>query len=221
VFSEGWGNTGSSEVAPRDLEEEGLFLGRLVTELVPDAAEAWGLLALMIYVNARRGARRDDNGEYVPLSEQDPVCWDWSMIAEAEARLLSARELGPMGRYQLEAAVQSAHIHRRRTGIANWEAVVQLYDALVSLTGSPIVAVNRALALAEIRGPLAALEAMDAIDDARLTEYQPYWAARADLLARANQPAEASHAYDLAIGLERDPAVRSFLQKRRRATDPK
>jgi RNA polymerase sigma-70 factor (ECF subfamily) len=220
VFSEGWGNTGSSEVVRRDLEEEALFLGRLVTELVPESAESWGLLALMLYVDARRGARRNDGGEYVPLSEQNPARWDSSMIAEAEARLSSARTLGPMGRYQLEAALQSAHIHRRRTGIPNWEAVVQLYDALLGLTGSPIVAVNRAVALAEVQGSLAGLESMDEIRDPRLTEYQPYWAARAELLARANQPTEARRAYDLAIGLERDPAVRAFLHKRRHATDP-
>jgi predicted RNA polymerase sigma factor len=219
VFTEGWAQSGGAELAQRDLEEEALFLGRLVTELVPDAAEGLGLLALMLYVDARRGARRDDGGEYVSLSEQDPARWDSSMIEEAEACLLRARRAGPMGRYQLEAALQSAHVHRRRTGTRNWEAVAQLYDALFDLTGSPIVALNRALATAELRGPVAGLEAIEQIADERLTEYQPYWAARAELLARANRHAEALRAYDLAIGLERDPAVRRFLQQRRRAAD--
>lgn len=97
--------------------------------------------------------------------------------------------------------------------------MAQLYDALFDLTGSPIVALNRALATAELHGPVAALETIEQIADERLTEYQPYWAARAELLARANRHAEALHAYDLAIGLERDPAVRCFLQQRRRAAD--
>ncbi len=219
VFTEGWAQSGGAELAQRNLEEEALFLGRLVPELVPDAAEALGLLALMLYVDARRRERRDDGGEYVPLSEQDPARWDSSMIEEAEECLLRARRAGPMGRYQLEAALQSAHVHRRRTGTPNWEAVVQLYDALFDLTGSPIVALNRALATAELRGPAAALEAIDRIADARLTEYQPYWAARAELLVRASRHAEALYAYDLAIGLERDPALRRFLQQRRRTAD--
>jgi RNA polymerase sigma-70 factor (ECF subfamily) len=215
AFSEGWAQSGGSEVMQRDLEEEALFLGRLATELVPDAAEASGLLALMLHVDARRGARRDQSGEYVPLSEQDPARWDSPMIEEAEACLVRAHGLGPTGRFQLEAALQSAHIHRRRTGASNWEAVMRLYDALFSLTGSPIVALNRALVLAELQGPLAALEAIDQIADARLTEYQPYWAARAELLARTHRPDDARRAYDLAIGLAKDPAVRRFLQKRR------
>jgi RNA polymerase sigma-70 factor (ECF subfamily) len=217
VFSEGWAASGGSDVVRRDLAEEALFLGRLVTELLPDAAEAFGLLALMFYVEARRTARRDDRGEYVPLTEQDPACWDSAMIREAEALLLRGRELRSIGRYQLEAALQSAHVHRRRTGTPNWEAVLQLYDALLALTGSPVVAVNRALVIAELRGAAAGLEVMEAIADARLTEYQPYWAARAELLAKTNRRAEARHAYDVAVGLERDPAVRRFLQKRQGA----
>jgi RNA polymerase sigma-70 factor (ECF subfamily) len=217
VFSEGWADFDGSDVVRRDLAEEALFLGTLVTELVPEAAEAFGLLALMLYVEARRSARRDESGEYVPLTEQDPARWDSPMIEEAEARLLRARELGPIGRYQFEAALQSAHVFRCRTGTPNWEAVMQLYDALFALTGSPIVAVNRALVIAELRGARAGLEAIEQIADTRLTEYQPYWAARAELLANTNRHTEARHAYDVAIGLERDPAVRRFLQKRRRA----
>ncbi|MEA2750161.1 MAG: hypothetical protein QOI41_4304, partial [Myxococcales bacterium] len=219
IFAEGWADYDGSDVVRRDLAEEALFLGTLVTELVPEAAEAFGLLALMLYVEARRGARRDQSGAYVPLTEQDPVRWDSSMIEEAEARLLRARGLGPIGRYQFEAALQSAHVFRCRTGTPNWQAVMQLYDALFVLTGSPVVAVNRALVIAELGGAQAGLEAIEQIADARLAEYQPYWAARAALLARADRRAEARHAYDVAIGLERDPAVRRFLQERRRAVD--
>jgi RNA polymerase sigma-70 factor (ECF subfamily) len=140
------------------------------------------------------------------------------MIEEAEALLRRAGALGSIGRYQLESALQSAHVYRRRTGYANWAAVVQLYDALSALTGSPVVAINRALAVAELQGTSAALEAMpDLADDSRLTDYQPYWAARAELLAKTGAHAEARRAYEIAIGQERDPAVRRFLQHRQSA----
>jgi RNA polymerase sigma-70 factor (ECF subfamily) len=140
------------------------------------------------------------------------------MIEEAERLLRRASALGSVGRYQLEGALQSAHIHRCRSGQPNWPEVVQLYDALLALAGSPVVAVNRALAIAEMRDARAGLEAMSRIgDDSRLAEYQPYWAARAELLARTGAHNEARSAYDVAIGLERDPAVRLFLQTRQAA----
>ena len=138
------------------------------------------------------------------------------MIDEAEALLVRAFAFGVTGRYQLEAAVQSAHVYRCRTGHANWEAVLQIYDALFSITGSPVVAINRALALAELYDAHAGLEAMpDHRGDGRLVEYQPYWAAKAELLSKAGAQEEAGQAYEIAIGLERDPAVRRFLERRR------
>ena len=215
AFAEGWSDPDGTDVARRDLAEEALFLGRLVTELLPDAPEALGLLALMLHAQARRGARRSSGGDYVPLAQQDPALWDARMIDEAEALLLRASELNSIGRYQLEGALQSAHVDRRRSGRANWPAVVRLYDALLALTGSPVVAINRALAIAEVDGPAAALALIDdlAADD-RLCQYQPYWAARAQLLAKTGAPAEAHNAYEVAIGLERDPAVRRYLQQR-------
>jgi RNA polymerase sigma-70 factor (ECF subfamily) len=143
------------------------------------------------------------------------------MIGEAEALIRRASALGAVGRYQLEAALQSAHVYRCRTGHANWVDVVQLYDALFALTSSPVVALNRALAIAELHGAAAALDAMpDPKADARLSEYQPYWAARAELLAKTGAHDEAHHAYEIAIGLERDPAVRLFLQERQAALAP-
>jgi RNA polymerase sigma-70 factor (ECF subfamily) len=177
--------------------------------------EAEGLLALMLHAEARRAARRNVDGEYVPLAMQDPALWDLQMIDEAEALLLRASATGSIGRYQLEGALQSAHVYRRRTGHANWESVVQLYDALLALSGSPVVAINRSLAIAEIMGASVALRAMeDLANDERLTEYQPYWAARAELLAKLGAYDDARAAYEIAIGLERDPAVRRFLQRR-------
>lgn len=218
AFAEGWSDPGDVDVLRRDLTEEALFLASLVVELLPDEAEALGLLALMLYAESRRRARRNARGEYVPLAEQDTALWDAHMIDTAEALLQHAGTLGCIGRYQLESALQSAHVHRCRTGEADWEAVVQLYDALATLCDSPVVALNRALVVAEIHGDEVALQTIGQLAaDARLTEYQPYWAASAQLLAKTGAHPEARRAYDIAIGLERDPAVRRFLQRRQAA----
>ncbi len=214
TFAEGWTDPGGADVVRRDLTEEAFFLSRLVVELMPEP-EALGLLALMLHAEARRRARRSADGEYVPLAEQDPAVWDSQMIAEAEALLRHAVTQGAFGRYQLEGAIQSAHVDRRRTGCANWAAVVELYDALSALTGSPVVAINRALAIAELHGARAGLDLIQSMAaDARLACYQPYWAARAELEARTGAKSEARQAYEIAIGLERNPAVRRFLQRR-------
>lgn len=215
AFAEGWTDPAGTDAARRELAEEALFLARLAAELLPNEAEALGVLALVLYAESRRRARRDAFGEFVPLDAQDPLAWDIAMIDEAEALLRRACALGAIGRYQLEAALQSAHVARRRTGRADWPAVVELYYALFSLTRSPVVAINRALAIAQTQGTEAALAALpDASADERLGRYQPYWAARADLLARIGARAEAHDAYELAIGLERDDAIRRFLQER-------
>lgn len=218
AFAEAWSDAGGTDVARRDLAREALYLARLLGELAPDEPEVLGLLALMLHAEARRHARRNERGEYVPLAEQDPALWDAAMIAEAEALLVRASSMQVFGRYQLEGAIQSAHVHRRRSGRANWSDVLQLYGALSVLTASPVVAINRAVALAETDDAHTALRAMpQAAEDARLEVYQPYWAARAELLARTGANAEARDAYGIAIGLERDPAVRGFLQRRRAA----
>jgi RNA polymerase sigma-70 factor (ECF subfamily) len=178
--------------------------------------EALGLLALMLHAEARRRARLDAAGAYVPLERQDSARWDARMIGEAEALLRRASTFATPGRYQLEAALQSAHVHRRRSGENNWRTVLALYDLLLALTRSPVVAVNRALALAEVADAHAALVELDALrGNPRLAEYQPYWAARAELLAKTGAETDARQAYDVAIGLTRDPAVRDFLQQRR------
>ena len=218
AYAEGWSDPAGTDAARRDLTAEAVYLARLAAELQPGEPEALGLLALMLHTQARARARRGAQGEYVPLAEQDPEQWDEKMIEEAESVLVRAASLGRIGRYQIEAALQSAHAHRRRSGRNNWAQVLELYDALAEITGSPVVVVNRAVALAEARNAAAALAALDEIaDDARLAEYQPYWAARAELLARTGRREEAERAYEIAIGLERDPAVRGFLERRRRA----
>ena len=215
AFTEGWTDPGGVDAARRDLTQEAIFLARLVAGLLPKQAEALGLLALLLYADARRRARRSADGEFVPLAEQDTALWDGQQIGEAEALLRRAGALRSIGRFQLEAAVQSAHLDRRRTGRANWVDVVELYDGLFALAGSPVVAINRALAIAEVFGAQAGLDAMpEAGGDVRLAEYQPYWAARAELLSRSGAIAEARKAYEIAIGLERDAAVSRFLERR-------
>jgi len=218
AFTDGWTDAAGTDTERRELTQEALFLARLVADLLPEEPEALGLLALMLHAEARRDARRTIDGEFVPLAEQNSALWNERMIAEAEILLRRASTMGLLGRYQLEAALQSAHVYRFRTGHSNWKDVVRLYDALLALTSSPVVAINRALAIAELHGVQAALSSMpDLANDTRLAEYQPYWAARAELLARSKSTEKARRAYAMAIGLERDPAVRRFLQRRQSA----
>jgi RNA polymerase sigma-70 factor (ECF subfamily) len=215
AFAAGWSDPAGTEVRRRDLAAEAIWLGRLVVSLLPAAPEGLGLLALMLYAEARRGARRGVAGEYVPLADQDAATWDHAMIGEAEAVLRRAGGMGEVGRFQLEAAVQSAHVVRRQTGRADWPAIERLYRALVLLTESPVVTINLAIATAETSGTAAGLAVLDQVArDPRVAQYQPYWAARAGLLARAGLASAADEAYRQAIGLEPDPAVRAFLMRK-------
>ena len=215
AYAEGWSDPQGADARRRNLADEAIWLGRLIASLLPEEGEALGLLALMLHAHARREARRSAAGDYVPLGRLDPTRWDAPMIDEAEALLSRANRCEGFGRYRLEAAVQSAHAVRRIRAEADWPAIERLYDALCALTGSPVAMLNRAVALAESRGAAEGLAALDAlVDDPRLAEYQPYWAARADLLARSGACEAAAQAYRQAIGLERDPAVRQFLQQR-------
>ncbi len=213
AFTEGWADAAGASVRRRNLVDEGLWLARLLASLLPTEPEALGLLALMLYAQARRPARRDAAGDYVPLALQDARLWDGALLDEAEALLRLAGTLARPGRYQLEAAVQSAHVARRISHGTDWPAIVGLYDALWHITASPVVAINRAVALAESGDAAAGLAALDALTaEPRLRDYQPYWAARASLLARTGRLDEARDAYRLAIGLETDEAVRKYLQ---------
>jgi RNA polymerase sigma-70 factor, ECF subfamily len=222
AYAEGWSDAAGTDARRRNLAEEAIWLGGLVASLLPGEPETLGLLSLMLHAQARRKARRDDDGAYVPLDQQDPALWDERMIDEAESLLRRACALGGMGRFQLEAAVQSAHVVRRRTGQADWAAIERLYEALEALTASPVVGINRAIAMAQTQGPQAGLALLDRLaSDTRLAEYQPYWAARAGLLARVGAAGQADAAYERAIGLERDPGVRQFLQRQREALAPR
>ncbi|MBI3678323.1 MAG: RNA polymerase sigma factor [Proteobacteria bacterium] len=216
AYSEGWSDPAGADLRRRNLAEEAIWLGRLVVSLLPDEPEALGLIALMLHAEARREARRNALGDFVPLSEQDPSRWNTAMIEEAEQSLHRASTMHAIGRYQLEAAVQSAHAVRRLTGRTDWVAIERLYEALWNITQSPVVAINRAVAIAETMGATAGLSALDEfVTDSRLAGYQPYWATRAELLARAGNVSEADAAFERAIGLESDSAIRRFLQKRR------
>jgi RNA polymerase sigma-70 factor (ECF subfamily) len=218
AFSEGWTDPGGADAVRRDLAEEAIYLARLVSELLPNEPEALGLLALLLHAESRRKARRSLNGDFIPLAQQDPSLWNADQIEEAESLLHRASTLGVIGRFQLEAAIQSAHADRCRTGKPNWAFIIQLYDGLFALSQSPVVAINRAVAIAEIHGASAGLDVLSSLEaDSRLAQYQPYWAARAELLARTGAFAQARHAYEIAIGLERDEAVRRFLDARRSA----
>ena len=212
AYSKGWNDVGDAETP--EIADEAVWLGHLIVSLLPTEPEAKGMLALMLYAEARRPARRDTAGAYVPLEAQDTTLWDDSQIRMAEWLLREASKSGPTGRYQLEAAIQSAHIARRVTGQPNWPSIVNLYDHLLMLTRSPVVVLNRAVALAEVEGPRRALRGEFArlADDRRMLSYQPYWAARAALLARAGHASEAADAFTVAIGLTTDDAVRAYLQ---------
>lgn len=214
AYTKGWAEIGDT-TADR-LADEAIWLGRMVVSLLPDEPEAKGVLALMLYAEARRHARRDAGGHYVPLEAQDIELWNEKQVLGAEALLRAANAAGPTGRYQIEAAIQSAHVARRVTGQPNWPSIVALYDILLSLTASPVVVLNRSGALAETEGPHAALASLDAIaDDRRMVDYQPYWAARGHLAARAGRKEEAYDALTLAIGLSSDEAVRHYLADQR------
>jgi RNA polymerase sigma-70 factor (ECF subfamily) len=213
AYSKGWSEVGDAE-APA-LVEEAIWLGGLVVSLLPDEPEAKGMLALMLYAEARRSARRDATAAYVPFEQQDTTLWDLSQIAHAERLLGDASQSGPTGRYQYEAAIQSAHTARRLTGVATWPIVLKLYDHLLAITDSPVVVLNRAVALAEVVGADAALSGPMASlgDDKRMLAYQPYWAARGHLLARVGRAREAAEALTVAMGLTADEAVRAYLQR--------
>jgi predicted RNA polymerase sigma factor len=199
----------------RGLAEEAIWLARVLLQLMPGEAEIQGLLALMLHCEARRAARRDSDGRYVTLSEQDPKLWSLSLIEEAERHLAEASKHGRPGRFQLEAAIQSVHAERARSGRIEWKAIVQFYAQLIRIAPTIGPQAGYAAALAEANGAQHGLAVLDAIDQDSVSAYQPYWAVRAHLLERLERSAEASVAYDRAIGLAEDPAVREFLLQKR------
>ena len=212
AFGTGWNDADGAE-GVSDLAGEAIFLARLVTKLAPQEAEAWGLLSLMLHAEARRGARRRE-GRYIPLQEQDAALWDRAMIDFAEAALRRAAGHERPGRYQIEAAIQSAHAAGKLHGRDVAKDVVRLYEALLAVSPSTGAEVGHAAALSHVNRDADALAALDRIEPMRIETYQPYWAVRAHVLQRLGDPI-AAKTYDRAIGLSTDDAARMFLKERK------
>jgi predicted RNA polymerase sigma factor len=215
AFGIGWDDMAGVDQRGRDLAEEAIWLARVLLQLMPREAEVQGLLALMLHCEARRPARRGPEGRYVPLSEQDSRQWSLPLIEEAEGHLAEASTRGRTGRFQLEAAIQSVHAERARSGRTEWTAIVLFYEQLIRISPTLGTRTGYAAAIAEANGPEAGLGVLDGIDPDDVSGYQPYWSARAHLLQRLGKTSEAAHAFDRAIGLAEDPAVRQFLLQRR------
>ena len=212
AYGHAWEGADGLDAERHGLGEEALFLARLLVERMPDQAEALGLLALLEHCEARRPARRSASGEYVPMSEQDTRLWNTARLDEAERLLGAAAQLGRPGRFQLEAAVQSAHVERCR-GRADWAAIALLYEGLVRLAPTFGALVGRAAAVAEAHGPAAGLALLEQLPASAMESYQPYWATRAHLTRRLGREGEARAAFDTALRLTHDPAVRRFLER--------
>jgi predicted RNA polymerase sigma factor len=215
AFGIGWDNMAGVDQPGRDLAEEAIWLARVLLQLMPEDAEVHGLLALMFHCEARRPARRGPDGRYIPLSEQDSKQWSLPLIEEAERHLAEAFKLGRFGRFQLEAAIQSVHAERARSGRIDWAAISVFYERLTRVSPTIGTRTGYAAAIAEANGPEAGLAVLDTIALEDVSSYQPYWAVRAHLLQRLGKITEALDAYDRAIALSEDHAVREFLLQKR------
>jgi predicted RNA polymerase sigma factor len=215
AFGIGWDDMGGIDQRGRDLAEETIWLARVLLQLIQDEPEVRGLLALMLYCESRRAARRGPGRDYIPLSEQDTEQWSKPLIAEAERHLTVAFQCGRPGRFQLEAAIQSVHAERTKSGQTDWTAIAAFYQQLVRISPTLGRLTGYAAALAEATGPQSGLAVLDGLESQAVSSYQPYWAVRAHLLQRLGKTSEALDAYDRAIGLAEDPAVRGFLLRKR------
>ncbi|MGF6603853.1 putative RNA polymerase sigma factor [Paraburkholderia sp. GAS448] len=211
AYGSGWDDIAGADPRRHGLALEATDLGRLLLQLMPDEPEVQGLLALMLYCESRRDARRGAIGCYVPLSQQDEKRWSQPMIDEAESLLALASRAGRIGRFQLEAAIQSVHARRVLTGHTDWEAIALFYEGVVRVAPTIGALVGRAAAIAQARGADAGWALLEAIPAQTVVSYQPYWALAAHLLTRMQRMTEAKAARDRAIGLCEDPTMREFL----------
>jgi RNA polymerase sigma-70 factor (ECF subfamily) len=214
IFNEGYTASAGDRLVREDLCAEAIRLARLLAELLPDEAEVIGLLALLLLVASRRGARTTPDGDLVLLADQDRSRWDPALIAEGQALVRRCLRRNQPGPYQLQAAINAVHSDAPVASATDWRQIVQLYDQLLSLAPSPVVALNRAVAVAEVDGPAAALALVDRLD---LDGYHLFHAVRADLLRRLSRTTEADQAYAAAIARTDNAAQRAFLERRRQA----
>jgi RNA polymerase sigma-70 factor, ECF subfamily len=214
IFNEGYLASSGDQLIREDLCAEAIRLGRLLTELMPNEPEVWGLLALMLLIEARRAARTTSSGDLVLLADQDRLRWDRALIGEGQAIVRRCLQRNQPGPYQLQAAINAVHSDAPTAGDTDWRQILQLYDQLLAMSPTPVVALNRAVAVAEVESPEAALAI---VDDLQLPGYGLYHAIRADLLRRHGRMAEAANAYETAISLTDNAAERRFLQHRRAA----
>ena len=210
VFNEGYTASSGDRLVREDLCAEAIRLGRLLAELMPDEPEVMGLLALMLLVESRRATRTTPDGDVVLLADQDRRRWDHALIAEGQAIVRRCLRRNQPGPYQIQAAINAVHSDAPSAAATDWRQILQLYDQLLSLAPSPIVALNRAVAVAEVEGPDAALALVDGLD---LGDYHLFHAIRADLLRRLGRADEAAPAYEAAIDRTENAAEREFLRR--------
>ena len=214
IFNEGYTASSGDRLVREDLCEEAIRLGRLLAELMPDEPEVMGLLALMLLVSSRRAARATPDGDLVVLADQDRSRWDRDRIAEGQAIVRQCLRRNRPGPYQVQAAINAVHSDAPAAAATDWWQILELYDQLMEVAGSPVVALNRAVAVAEVEGPEAALDLVDGLD---LDGYHLFHAIRADLLRRLGRDAEAALAYEAAIARTDNAAERAFLERGRRS----
>jgi RNA polymerase sigma-70 factor, ECF subfamily len=217
IFNEGYAASAGDALVRRELCAEAVRLGRLLAELMPDEPEVTGLLALMLLIESRRAARTTADGALVLLADQDRDRWDRDLVAEGQALVRRCLRRNRPGPYQVQAAINAVHSDAPTAAATDWGQILALYDQLMAIAPSPVVALHRAVAVAEVRGPEAALDLVDGLD---LDGYHLFHAVRADLLRRLGRDAEASAAYGAAIAGTGNAAERAFLEGRRRSLPP-
>jgi RNA polymerase sigma-70 factor, ECF subfamily len=213
IFNEGYTASFGERLVREDLCAEAIRLARLMAELMPDEPEVMGLLALLLLIQSRRAARTGPNEDLVLLADQDRGLWDRDLVAEGQAIVRACLRRNQPGPYQIQAAVNAVHSDAPTAAGTDWRQILQLYDQLLAIAPGPVAALNRAVALAEVEGPAAALAVLG---DLKLEGYYLYHAIRADLLRRLGRTAEAALAYDAALALTGNAAERAFLERRRR-----
>ena len=214
IFNEGYTASSGNELTRPELCQEAIRLGRLLAGLMPDKPEVTGLLALMLLIDSRCGARTAADGALVPLAEQDRGRWDRDRIAEGQTLVRACLRRNQPGPYQIQAAINAVHSDAPTAAATSWPQILRLYDQLMAHVPSPVVALHRAVAVAEVDGPGVALRLVDELD---LGSYHLFHAIRADLLRRLDRPGEADQAYRAAIAATGNAAERDFLERRRRS----